>query len=749
MSAQSGPDLLPTPHRGTAPSGTRPFPTTATVLAAKPPRRRGPADLPAQSRMAALVEALSISGQRAARTPVAEEVHGGPRRATLTRPQPVRRRALAAPRGIEPCLALTLSAGAALATMFPHLLTGSTPLLAVPAAAATGTAATLGPFRLSPDLLATLTVWLPAAVAAAVALLAALLPGRAIARTARGVALLGAAGMMLLTPSQVPLGALWVVAVAAAYPSFLPAVAARVLTALALLVPATPLVAHAARAIGTDPVGSLLSDIDPTATDGTLFLLGAMALAGVLGVGATATRRRLESQTSLAHRRGEDAERVALKLDRLSTEDAVTGLPNRAGLLRRLMLLLARADVAGGQVALLVIEVERFAELTDGYGGTAADDVIRHVARRLRAWHPATDLVARISDHRFAVLANGAGADTCTGLAERISELLDEPIVSGDRELSITCSIGIATSTPDLDTAEELLRAAEEAMHAAQRGGRSRWATFDGAMRAHTLTQAGLETELREAVRAGRIEVVFKPVMTLRTEGDADGDQDGVAGPVAVEAVPRWTRRDGTAVPPQRFLRIAEDLGLGTSLGLQVLDAALVAMAGWREAGAAVRQVWVDMLGSQLLDPEFPHMVSARLVAHRLPSSSLQLEVSTPGFLDSEQARCTLGMLRSLGIDLALEDFGREGTSLAALRHLPITVVKVDHQFSADLGRNEAILRGVVEMCHRLGLRTVLAGVETNVQVQAARRIGADAVQGMLLGRATTAEDLAGLLAVR
>jgi diguanylate cyclase (GGDEF)-like protein len=747
MSAQSGPDLLGTPDRGTR------FPATATVLAAKPPRRRGTGDLPAQPRMAALVEALSgIGGQRAPRRPVAEDVPGGPRRATLTRPQPVRRRALAAPRGVEPCLALTLSAGAALATTFPHLLTGSEPLLAVPAVPATGTGLTLGFLRLPPDLLAMLIVWLPAAVAAAVALLAAALPGRAVARTARGVALLAAAGTILFTPSQITLGALWVVAVAAAYPSFLPAVAARMLTALAVLVPAVPLVARAARGIGSDPLGSLLSDIDPTATEGTLTLLGAMALAAVLGVGATATRRRLESQASLAHRRGEDAERVALKLDRLSTEDAVTGLPNRSGLLRQLMLLLARADVAGGQVALLVIEVERFAELTDGYGGTAADDVIRQVARRLRAWHPATDLVARISDHRFAVLANGAGADTCTGLAERITELLDESIVTGDRELSITCSIGIATSVPDLDTAEELLRAAEEAMHAAQRGGRSRWATFDRAMRAHTMTQASLEMELREAVRAGGIEVVFKPVMTLGVDNDGDDrddEGDTTLGPVAVEAVPRWTRQDGTAVPPQRFLRIAEDLGLGGSLGLQVLDAALDAMAGWRDQGSPVRQVWVDLLGSQLLDPEFPHMVSARLVAHRLPSSSLQLEVSTPGFVDSEQARCTLGMLRSLGIDLALEDFGREGTSLAALRHLPITVVKVDHQLSADLGRNDAILRGVVEMCRRLGLRSVLAGVETNVQVQAARRIGADAVQGVLLGRPTTADDLAGLLAVR
>ena len=584
--------------------------------------------------------------------------------------------------------------------------------------------------------------WLPAAVAVTVALAATAYPGRALAPSLRAAVLLAAAAAMaVLTPAQIPLSVLWVVAVAAVYPSFVPAGAARLLTTLAVTAPAVPLITHAVRGAGSDPAGSLLQDVDPATTAGTIALLGAMAVAGVLGACATANRRSLESQTSLAVRRREDAERAALQLDRMSAEDQFTGLPNRAGLLRRMMLLLARADAVGGQVGLLVVEVDRFAALTDSFGTGAADEVVRQVARRLRAWHPAADEVARIGEHRFAVLVDGAGADTCAGLARRITELLDEAIVTGHRELSITCSIGIALSGPDLDTAEELLRAAEEATHAVQRGGRSRWATFDRAMRAHTLTQAGLELELREAVREGRIEVAFQPVMALHRDGDDEG-------PVAVEAVPRWTRQDGTAVPPPRFLAMAEDLGLGGSLGLQVLDAALGAMARWRDGGSGVRQVWVNVLGSQLLDPEFPHMVSAQLVAHGLAPSCLQLEINAPTFVDSEQARSTLGMLRSLGIHVALENFGRDGTSLAALRHLPVTVVKLDHQLSADLGRNEAILQSIVEMCRRLGLRTVLDGVETNVQLQAARRIGADAVQGSILGRPTSAEDLEALLAV-
>jgi diguanylate cyclase (GGDEF)-like protein len=423
----------------------------------------------------------------------------------------------------------------------------------------------------------------------------------------------------------------------------------------------------------------------------------------------------------------------------MTSSDGLTSLPNRTNLLRRITQGLALGDVIGGPLALFVLEIDRFTVVTDTLGPAAGDEVLRQVARRLRAAMPEEDLVARIGARRFAVLVEGVGPEGCSGMARRMTALLEEPMTGAGRTVSITCSIGIAVANADLSTAEELIRAAEEAVGAAQRNSRTRWATYDQAMRAHARSQGTLEIELRQAVRDGRITAAFQPVLAL----GQGSTPDRVCG---LELVARWTRDDGTAVPALRFAPIAEELGLAPVLGLQLLDQGLAALLRWHDAGLRVAALSLDVSLSQLEDPEFARNVAARLRGCAVEPNRLVIEVPTAGFVDTEQTRSTLAMLRSLGVGIVVDGFGRAGMSLTALRQLPVTAVKLDRALAADLGTDDTMPATMVSLCRMLGLRCLVDGIETQAQLDAARALGVDAVQGFLIGRPVADDDVLGAL---
>jgi EAL domain-containing protein (putative c-di-GMP-specific phosphodiesterase class I) len=140
--------------------------------------------------------------------------------------------------------------------------------------------------------------------------------------------------------------------------------------------------------------------------------------------------------------------------------------------------------------------------------------------------------------------------------------------------------------------------------------------------------------------------------------------------------------------------------------------------------------VWLNLAPSQLVDPEFAHMCSARMAARSVPATSLMVEVGVGTFVESDQATSTLGMLRSLGVAIALDDFGKTGVSLTSLRHLPVTHVKLDHELAPDFTRAHGVAAATTTLCRTLGLRVIAEGIETKAQLEGARAAGVDAVQG-------------------
>ncbi len=598
------------------------------------------------------------------------------------------------------------------------------------------------------------TIWIPLTALPAVGLIALLLPGGHWARAARAGALLAvAATLPVISPAMTPVTLMIALAIAALYPMLVSSLAGRVVTMLAIGALATPLVVAA---LTDGPINFfrylLAADGDPT-TAVRLALGSGILVVALVGSSTMAARRTLTRTASVAVIRERTARAATARLGAAANCDATTGLPNRESLLRALTITLADGDrlrhpsaglsVQPGRVGLILIELERFPELADSLGSAVADDVAERVAGRLRTGFPAPAFLARVSRHQFALLLQNATDDSCATLAREITALLSTPIRTEDCDLAVTCSIGAVLAGPGLRTADDLLQAGDEASRAAQRSGRSRWVMFDQAVRAQAFSQATLEIELRDAIALGTIEATFQPVLAF---GPDENTEDRIVG---AEVLPAWTRADGSTVEPHRFLPLADELGLGVVLGMQVIRQGLAALLCWRHAGVDIDQIWVNVAPSQLEDPEFAHEVAAQLAIRGLPSSCLVLEIAAGHLVESQRCLSTLGVLRSLGIAVALDEFGRSGTSLSALRRLPISAVKLDPSLAAELGRLDAVPKAIAQLCRTLGLRVLIDGVETMVQLRGAREIQADAVQGFAIARPMSAEDVTNLLTLR
>ncbi|GAB3272850.1 GGDEF and EAL domain-containing protein [Kineosporia babensis] len=595
-------------------------------------------------------------------------------------------------------------------------------------------------------------VWLTLSALPAAGLLALILPGGQTARVLRSAILFSAAASLpILDPAMTPVSLVITLATAASYPLLLSPTAGWVVTALAIASPAAALIGRV-MADGPERVARLLLNPQAHPSMGIqIALASGILVTALVGITSTTARRRLAGAATAAQAGELRARAETAAVLASATVDPATGLPNREGLLRAVAVALTGPDpVTWGSsqqpVGLVLADLDRFDDLADDLGAQVAGDLAGQTGRRI-AEAFADHLVARVSRHQFAVLLTedvlAPNTDTCADVARRITQLMREPALVGGREFTLSCSLGGAVCGPGLITAEDLLQGADEAVRISQRGGRGRWTMFDRAVRARTRQQAGLENELRQAVARSQIGVDFQPMLALGTSLE---DDDHICG---AEALPRWRRSDGTTVPAPGFVALADELGLGVTLGLQTINRALAALVIWRHEGVGVDQVWVSLSPAQLEDPDFAHEVAAQLAIRGLTASSLTLQISAGELTESGQALITLGMLRSLGISVALSDFGGGGTSLTMLRRLPITAVKLDGRLAGDLGQADDVPRALAQLGHSLGLNVICGSVASSAQLEGARRIGADAVQGHAIARPMSAQDVTSLLTLR
>ncbi len=417
------------------------------------------------------------------------------------------------------------------------------------------------------------------------------------------------------------------------------------------------------------------------------------------------------------------SDQVALRrqLTHLTFHDGLTGLPNRAYVEDRAKDAIDRAAAAEPgrppvQSGAVFIDLDGFTGVNDSVGHGAGDLLLAQAARRLRAGVPSQDTVARWGGDEFAVLIESAtGAPDIVEMAERLGgAIASEPFHVADREISLTASIGVAFA--DGGAAGHLLRNADVAMSRAKGSG--------GA------------SDLRAAVTAGRLALEYQPVVELAT-----------SRVIGVEALARWSR-DGHAVPPAEFLRVAEDSGLIVSLGEQVLREACAQAAAWRSSGWPIG-VSVNFSLRQVTAAGFAASVLTALSGSGLPPGVLTLEVAERVLIEGAGPMADgLAELRRHGVRLAIDDFGTGYASLAYLRQLAVDIIKIDPSFVAGLGADATLAmltRMIIQVGHDLGIEVVAEGIERPEQLELLQEMGCGLGQGYLIARPMAASGIEAL----
>lgn len=422
-----------------------------------------------------------------------------------------------------------------------------------------------------------------------------------------------------------------------------------------------------------------------------------------------------------------------------SCHDGLTGLPDRALFLEHLGHAVERRRPAGGGMAVLIVDIDRFRWVNDSLGPRRGDELLVAMADRLRAAIRPSDTLARSGGDEYAVLCENLKDEAeAMALAKRVAQALTRPFTLADRHFGITVTVGLAFVPPGrADGAEAVLYDADAAMQAAKKRGGGRVELFDDESRRLALGRVETETQLRDAVDLAQFEVHYQPVVEL-----ASGRV------VGVEALVRWKHPERGLVAPLEFVPVAEDTGLIVAIGAMVLRSACNDVAAWNRShpNRPPLQVAVNLSARQLVSSGLTELVAGALEESGLDPSLLCLEITESVLMeDGPAGRAALLALKDLGVMLAVDDFGTGYSSLIYLRQFPVDLLKVDRSFVAGLGhspQDSAIVAGVVGLAQGLELVAVAEGVETSEQAFRLAELGCGLAQGYHWSRALAFEDL-------
>jgi diguanylate cyclase len=418
--------------------------------------------------------------------------------------------------------------------------------------------------------------------------------------------------------------------------------------------------------------------------------------------------------------------------------DGLTGLVNRTFFLDSLGQTLRRGR---GLTAIIFIDLDNFKDANDGFGHDVGDLLLQVLSHRLQGVLRAGDTLARLGGDEFAValcgLANRAEARTA---AQRVLETVNQPARINGMTLTPSGSLGLAFGQ-DGDSAADLLRNADLAMYEAKRQGGGRVAEFESSMHTETLRRTELEAELRVALDERQFVVYYQPIFEV-----------GSWKLVGTEALVRWQHPTRGLLAPGEFIAAAEQSGLVVALGAWVLETACRQTAEWHAMRPDQAPIFlsVNLAPRQLLDRTLVTTVAQALFEAGLDAASLCLEITEGSVIaDFDAALPVLNALRVLGVSLALDDFGTGYSSLSYLKRLPVSSVKIDRSFIADLEGDTGdceIVRAIISLAHTMGLSVTAEGVETRAQLHILETMGSDHAQGYVLGRPAAAAPLTGEL---
>lgn len=417
----------------------------------------------------------------------------------------------------------------------------------------------------------------------------------------------------------------------------------------------------------------------------------------------------------------------------LATRDPLTGLPNRAALQDRLRHGLQMAARDRRHLAFMFLDLDRFKHINDSLGHAQGDAVLQTVAERLQGVVREADTVARLGGDEFAILLHEPrDVGAVTAVAGKLLETLAEPVYLGGQVLHLGASLGITLYPEHGDNANLLMRRADLAMYEAKKDRTCRYRVFSADMDQAAHQRLTLEQDLRDALRNRQLCLHYQPQVSL-----ARGAITGV------EALVRWQHPTKGLIAPMSFVPLAEETGLIQELGTWVLEEAVHQMAQWRRDGVAPAQVGVNVSPLQLR-PGLSGLIEQTLRDSDLPPHMLEIEITETAITaDGPVVLEILSRLRALGVGVAIDDFGVGYSSLALLRRLPITTLKVDRSFVKEVAldpHDATITQAVIRMGQGLEMRVVAEGVENPTQRLALQAMGCHDAQGYLFSRPMPAD---------
>ena len=417
-----------------------------------------------------------------------------------------------------------------------------------------------------------------------------------------------------------------------------------------------------------------------------------------------------------------------------ASHDVLTGLPNRLLLHDRLEHDLALARRDGTALCVMILDLDDFKDVNDTLGHLHGDLLLQAIGPRLREVLRETDTLARLGGDEFAIVLPGvSGLEDAITVSAKITEALERPFTAAGMWLDVRTSIGIACFPEDGDDVGILLRHADVALYKAK-SSKSAWEVYSADEDEHTRERLALAAQLRRGIANGELELHYQPKFSLP------------AGELReVEGLVRWRHPQLGLLAPDTFIPLAEQTGLISPLTERVLDEALRQARSWHDVGFDIR-VSVNLSTRNLVDRGLATTLQGLLGKWRLGASALQLEITESALIDeARRATTALEALSSLGIRLAIDDFGTGYSSLTYLKRLPVSEIKIDRSFVANMltSREDAVIvRSTIELARNLGLETTAEGVEEESTCRQLTAWGCDFAQGFFLGRPVKGSDV-------
>ncbi len=430
-----------------------------------------------------------------------------------------------------------------------------------------------------------------------------------------------------------------------------------------------------------------------------------------------------------------DKKRVQRQMLHDALHDKLTGLPNRTHAVSSISQAMSRnMESSDASCAVLFIDLDRFKVVNDSLGHAAGDLLLMEVARRLAHVVHNQDTLARIASDEFAiVIPQVSDVRDATLLAQRVLDALDPEVSVRGATLKAGASIGIALSQKEDADAEDLLRRADLAMNRAKQNGRGRYEVFEAEMHSRTALMMRLEIDLRRAIGTDQIVNYYQPVIDLQ--------KGRVAG---FEALVRWKPPGKAMVSPADFIPLAEETGLISSLGRQVLRNACRQNRLWRDKLGIPVVISVNLSARQLRSDDVVTMVAQALKESDLPPGAMKLELTESAFMDYNRGVLgALDELKRMGVGMSIDDFGTGYSSFAYLGKMPIETIKMDKSFIEGLpGQADhiAISSAILAMAQAMKVNVVAEGVEHSGQLNFLRQHGCRWVQGFLFSRPVDAQ---------